>query len=118
MSIWHTLRTRYRSSRALRWTVELAVLAIAVLAIGLFQTRDHPRGVAPDLALHELDGSPKRFAALAGKPTLLAVWAPWCGVCKLTTPNVAHARDWLGAGSQVVSVAASFESVDAVRAYV
>jgi thiol-disulfide isomerase/thioredoxin len=78
---------RLRASGLLRWLRDLAILAVAVIALDAFQTREHARGPAPDLALRTLDGDFVRLASFAGTRTLLVVWAPWCGVCKLETGN-------------------------------
>jgi thiol-disulfide isomerase/thioredoxin len=109
---------RYRSSRALRWALDLAIMLAIVLGFEAFQTRAHPRGPTPAVTLRSFDGASSSLTAYAGKPTLVAIWAPWCGVCKLTAPNVARARDWLGADAHVISVAASFRTVDEVERYV
>ncbi len=81
----------------MRWTVELVVLGAMLVTVGAYQTRNHPRGRPPDVALSTLDGKPVRLAQYAGKPTLVAVWAPWCGVCKMDGDNISRVRGWLGA---------------------
>ena len=113
------LKERYRSSRVFRWSVDLTVMLGIVLAIGAFQTRNHPRGAAPSYTFTTLDQSaPVALSSLAGKPTLLAVWAPWCSVCKAESGNVSRARAWLGERANVVSVATAFTDVAEVRQYI
>jgi thiol-disulfide isomerase/thioredoxin len=113
-----TLQARYRTSTPFRWVVDLTLLFLLVGGIGLFQTRNHPRGAAPYYAFTALEqGTPMSFASFAGKPTLVAVWAPWCGVCKAESGNVSRVRSWLGERANVVSVATSFEDVSQVRGY-
>jgi thiol-disulfide isomerase/thioredoxin len=97
---------------------DLAILAVAVIALDAFQTREHARGPAPDLALRTLEGDFVRLSSFAGTRTLLVVWAPWCGVCKLETGNVQRVRAWSEPWLRVVSVAASYQSVEEVRDYV
>ncbi len=111
------LQERYRSNRVFRWAVDLTVLAVLVTAVGLFQTRNHPRGPAPAYTFSTLEQGSVTFASLAGKPTLVAVWAPWCSVCKAESGNVGRARAWLGDRANVVSVATSFEQLSQVRQY-
>lgn len=112
-----TLKQKYRDSRVFRWTVDLTVMLGIVLVIGAFQTRNHPRGAAPGYTFTTLEQAPVTLSSLAGKPTLLAVWAPWCGVCKAESDNVSRARAWLGARANVVSVATAFNDVSEVRQY-
>ena len=112
-----TLKTRYRESKPFRWAVDLTVMLAIVLIIGAFQTRNHPRGAAPGYTFTTLDQAPVELSSLAGKPTLLAVWAPWCGVCKAESGNVSRAHAWLGDRANVVSVATAFNDVSEVRQY-
>lgn len=114
---WNKLKERYRAQRGFRWLVDLSLMAALVLGVGAFQTRHHPRGPAPAYTFGTLEQGPVTLASLAGKPTLLAVWAPWCGVCKLESSNVSRARAWLGERAHVVSVATAFEDVGQVRQY-
>jgi thiol-disulfide isomerase/thioredoxin len=111
------VKERYRTSTAFRWAVDLSVLAVLVVGMGLYQTRNHPRGPAPAYTFTTLEQGSASFASFAGKPTLVAVWAPWCGVCKVESGNVSRARAWLGERANVVSVATSFQDVSQVRGY-
>lgn len=112
-------KTRYRASVPFRWAVDLSALLLIVTLVGLFQTRHHPRGPAPAYTFTSLDtGAATTFAAFAGKPSLVVVWAPWCGVCKAESDNVSRARRWLGDKANVISVATQFADVSQVHAYV
>lgn len=111
------LRERYRSQRAFRWAVDLFVLFAVVFAVGAFQTRNHLRGAAPAYLFGTVDSGQVSMSSLAGKPTLMAVWAPWCGVCKAESGNVSRARSILGSRANVVSVATAFNDVSEVQQY-
>ena len=111
------LKARYGTSRVFRWTVDLCVLLAIMLVVGAFQTRNHPRGAAPEYTFTSLTQTPVTLASLAGKPTLLAVWAPWCGVCKAESDNVSRARAWMGDRARVVSVSTAYNDVSEVRKY-
>ena len=112
------LRERYRTQTAFRWAVDLCVVFAIVFAVGVFQTRNHPRGAAPAYTFGTFNQGPVELSSLAGKPTLIAVWAPWCGVCKAESGNVSRARSILGSRANVVSVATAFNDISEVQQYV
>jgi thiol-disulfide isomerase/thioredoxin len=97
--------------------LEVAIALAIVFAMGLWQTRGHLRGAAPDRPLSSLDGAPVSLSSLRGKPVLLAFWAPWCTVCKAESQNLGWVRSLVGGRAHVVTVAAAYEDVAQVRAY-
>lgn len=107
-----------RERRVVRWALDAALVLAIVLAVSLWQTRSHVRGLAPDFAVATLAGEPVTRSTFAGKPTLLAFWAPWCGVCRANEDNVARLKEWAGERAHVVSVASDYQDADEVRAYV
>ncbi|MEZ4394746.1 MAG: TlpA disulfide reductase family protein [Polyangiales bacterium] len=115
MTTLHRLRETWRTRKALRTAAELVGMLALVTVVGAYQTREHPRGALPALSLRTLDGAATTLAPWRGRTTVLEVWAPWCGVCKAQTDNLARARRWLGARANVISVAASYQDVDEVR---
>lgn len=114
-----SLRTRLaalRARRAFRWTRDLAVLAAVVLGIGAWQTRGHlGRGPAPAVALASLSGAPASLEAFRGKPVLVAVWAPWCPVCKANSGSLSWVERLAGERAHIVNVAAAFDDAEQVR---
>ena len=115
------LRARYekaREKRWFRWAVDGLILLAVVGGLSAWQTRNLlGRGTAVDLQLSTLDGASVSLAALRGKPVLVSFWAPWCGVCKELSPNVAQVRRWVGDRAHVVSVATSWQDVRQVQAF-
>jgi thiol-disulfide isomerase/thioredoxin len=107
-----------RERRVVRWALDAALVLAIVLAVSLWQTRSHVRGLAPDFAVATLAGEPVTRSTFAGKPTLLAFWAPWCGVCRANEDNVARLKEWAGERAHVVTVASDYQDADEVRAYV
>jgi thiol-disulfide isomerase/thioredoxin len=52
-----------------------------------------------------VDGKPFDGASLAGKPTVLWFWAPWCPTCLMQAPGVRTALQRSSAGVNIVGVA-------------
>lgn len=116
---WADRYRKARQQRWFRWTVDLAALFAIVIGVSAWQTRGHLSGVhAPPATLATLDGERLSFESLRGKPALVAFWAPWCTVCAAEAQNLSWARRLAGDRARVVSVAASFEDLGQVRAYV
>jgi thiol-disulfide isomerase/thioredoxin len=103
---------------AARRAFELAFFLGLVYAVNAWHSRDVPRGQLPPLALADLDGKPFRSASLHGKPTMLVVWAPWCGVCRLESQNVSWVQRLVGARAQVLSIAVGYRDGSQVQAFV
>lgn len=111
---WRRLRQR----RAFRWALDIAVVVGLFLGVSAWQARGHLRGEAPALSLPTLDGPVVSNASLAGKPTMVVFWAPWCGVCRAESPNISRVQSMVGDRAHVISVASDYEDLASVRAYV
>jgi len=111
---WRKLRQR----RWVSWLIDGALLIAIVLGISAWQSRNLPEGAPPPLSLPTLDGGRSSLADLAGKPTLVVFWAPWCGVCAAEADNLARVQGLVGDRARVVTVAAEYDRVDDVTAYV
>ncbi|MBA2663582.1 MAG: TlpA family protein disulfide reductase [Bradymonadaceae bacterium] len=118
-----TLRARWQQARAkawVRWTMDLSVFAAIFLAIMAYQTRHLVGGgeLAPHFELRTLDGELVRSSDLAGKPSILYFWAPWCGVCKIQSPTLSSFHKSYGDEVNVYAVVVDYGSVDELKAYV
>ncbi len=70
---------------------------------------------APAFSLQDLDGVTHRLDELQGRKVLLYFWAPWCGVCKAVTPNVASIAASSGESVAVLPVAMAWQSREEVE---
>ncbi|MEW5743263.1 MAG: TlpA disulfide reductase family protein [Myxococcota bacterium] len=117
MSLLSRFKDAYRTRRAFRWAVEGFLLAALLLAIGAWQTRRHLSDVpVPDFTLPTLEGGTVSSSSLRGQPTMLVLWAPWCGVCKAQSDNVNRVQRWLAGRARVVSMALAYEAKADVEA--
>ena len=96
-----------------RWLLELAIVALAVLLLQAWLTRDAPRGPAPAIRGSLLDGTPVTLAGMRGKPVLVHFWATWCPICRLEEDSI----DALAEDHQVITIATTSGEAAEVRSY-
>ena len=84
-------------ARLTRWARDGALLLALLWAVQAWQTRDVPRGAAPDFNAAAVSARPDAQLSLAqwraahpGQPVALNFWAEWCPVCKLEQDNVSQ----------------------------
>ena len=71
---------------------------------------------APEIALPDLEGTPRRLTDWQGRPRLLNFWASWCGPCIEEMPLLdAFAADQGANGVQTIGIA--LDDIDAVKAF-
>lgn len=73
--------------------------------------------VGPVFSAPTLDGGFLSDADVAGRPTVMWFWAPWCGVCQEEAPQVAEAARELDGEAVVVGVG-GFGEAGAMREFV
>jgi len=71
----------------------------------------------PAFSAPTLDGGFLSDADVAGQPTVMWFWAPWCGVCRKEAPQVAEAARELDGEAVVVGVG-GFGETGAMREFV
>jgi peroxiredoxin len=107
-----------------RWARRLAEVLLFVAIVGgiyAWRTRDllpaDDRDVAPAFELIDLQGRPWSLDTLAGKPVVLYFFAPWCGVCAASSPQLRRFDRWQGDEVQVVLVGLDWSSRSELAAY-
>jgi peroxiredoxin len=100
-----------------RWGRRVAEVLLFVVIVGgiyAWRTRDllpaGDRVPAPAFELTDLQGRPWSLDALEGKPAVLYFFAPWCGVCAASSPQLRWFDRWQGDDVQVVLVGLDWSS--------
>lgn len=107
-----------------RWARRLAEVLLVVVIVGGIQAwrmRDllptGERVAAPAFELVDLQGRSWTLETLAGKPAVLYFFAPWCGVCAASSPQLRWFDRWMGDEVQVVLVGLDWSSLAELEAY-
>ncbi len=79
-----------------RSIVPVLTTLVVFVAMQSWQTKDMPKGVATQFSAVELkSGQSKSFPSADGRVEILYFFAPWCGVCKLSSKNAERVVAWL-----------------------
>ena len=104
-----------------RFALEALVFIVIVAGIQAWRARDllpnDERTVAPAFELADLDGRAWRSADLAGKPAVIYFFAPWCGVCAASSPQLRWFHRWRGEDVQVILIGLDYSSPSEVDEY-
>lgn len=102
------------------WMRDLLLIALLVFAVGAWQARTLlPTGTPlPFDELELYDGGRMAVEELKGKPTLIVLWAPWCGVCAAEADNVVRVGRWLGGRANVVTMALDYQTLESVGQFI
>ena len=82
-------------------------------------SREDPPAEVPetlDFAATTVTGEPFEGASLAGKPTLLWFWAPWCPTCRGQIPQVEGLAAEFGDDVNVIGIG-SLDSAEAIAGF-
>lgn len=101
------------------WMLSI-VLALAIF-FGLSWYKERPLlasgAPAPAFIAIAADGALFRSAELEGKQTLLYFFAPWCGICRLSMPNLKYLQAD-NDGLAVYAIALQYDSAEQVADFV
>jgi thiol-disulfide isomerase/thioredoxin len=107
--------------RPARWILQAIAVLLPALAIYAWQTRDLlPAGeriAAPEFHLPALSGGAVGLDALRGRTTVLYFFAPWCGVCAASSPQLRWFDRWMGDEVQLVLVGLDWSNRAELEAY-
>ncbi len=104
-----------------RFALEALVFIVIVAGIQAWRARDllpaDERTAIPAFELTDLEGRTWRSTDLAGKPAVIYFFAPWCGVCAASSPQLRWFHRWRGDDVQVILVGLDYGSPSEVRDY-
>ena len=75
------------------------------------------RTLAPAFALADLQGKTWSTAELRGKPAVIYFFAPWCGVCAASSPQLRWFHRWRGDDVQVLLVGLDWSTPQELHDY-
>lgn len=108
--------------RAASRLLQVAVLLLPALAVYTWQTRDllpaGSRDPAPALRLPALEQGSFDAADLAARPAVLYFFAPWCGVCAASAPQLRWYERLFAGSAPLVLVALDYGTPAEVRDWV
>lgn len=111
-ALWKTRQRILRKPVLLGLSAAAALWVVGGMALFALQRSSIP---LPDAVLVDMQGQPAPLATFAGKPTVINLWASWCGPCRREMPVLAQAQQ---AHPQVQFVFANQgETPDEVAAY-
>ena len=84
-----------RDFKNAKWilTPSLAALVIYTGLTAFAESRPPAVTELPDIQLEHMDGSSIRLSDFEGQPTVINIWATWCGPCQRELPMLAQAQN-------------------------
>jgi peroxiredoxin len=104
-----------------RYALEALLVVSIVVGVQAWRARDllpaDQRTLAPAFTLADLQGRPWSTAELRGKPAVIYFFAPWCGVCAASSPQLRWFHRWRGDDVQVLLVGLDWSTPQELRDY-
>jgi peroxiredoxin len=108
-------------ARLKRLALELLVVVVIVGCLQAWRARDllpaDERATAPTLELADLDGRRWNSASLAGRPAVVYFFAPWCGVCAASAPQLRWFHRLRGDEVPVIMIGLDWQAERELREY-
>jgi thiol-disulfide isomerase/thioredoxin len=92
--------------RILKILKHLLFAVLVIVGVNYWQTKDLPVGLAPAGMVQGIDGANVSLQE-TGRQSLIYFFAPWCGVCRMSMPNLNHVQRFFP-GLTVIAVALDF----------
>ena len=104
-----------------RYALEALLVVVIVVGVQAWRARDllpaDQRTLAPDFTLADLHGRTWSTAELRGKPAVIYFFAPWCGVCAASSPQLRWFHRWRGDDVQVLLVGLDWSAPQELHDY-
>lgn len=104
-----------------RLFIELLLVILVVGGLQAWRARDllpaDERTVAPPFELEDLDGRAWSLEQLRGKPAVIYFFAPWCGVCAASSPQLRWFQRWRGGEVSVLLIGLDYASPGELQEY-
>ena len=112
---------RFDRARLKRLVLEIGIFVVIVAGVQAWRAHDllpaDERTAAPAFHLSDLDGRQWSSADLVGRPTVVYFFAPWCGVCAASSPQLRWFHRWRGDDVQVLLVGLDWSTIAELRDY-
>jgi len=113
--------TEKRAGSWQRASLQIALLAGALALLTAWNTRDllpvDERSEAPGWVLSDLQGQPRSLQELRGRPAVLYFFAPWCGVCAASSPQLRWFDRLAGSEVQLVMIGLDWDRPEELAEY-
>lgn len=114
-------RVNERRSRWLRIGLEVLVVMLVFAGLTAWRARDllpaDQRSTAPAFALADLQGTGWTTQSLQGKPAVIYFFAPWCGVCAASSPQLRWFDRLAGDSVQLVLIGLDWQRLEELDEY-
>lgn len=94
---------------------QILIFLAVIVVIGQWQSRHLPSGDAPLSMVSNFAGESSSIP-LKGSIAILYFFAPWCGVCRVSMPNLDTVQSYFP-GVSILAVALDFETPDEVKKF-